>query len=165
MARYIQSHYAALVLLAGFSFLNPNLAVAQSNAERAARDLVERQGKTVLLFMHPTATFNGINLEQTQVFDSGNFRQTYRVHHTGWLGDKHWSEIHMNFRTDGSIDYVRGGNRSGIVAQFFASGTLVNQVKRSLINEPDIRNNETLLRTIERMTAEDLLVWVLSNSR
>lgn len=141
----------------------PTRGLAQSSAEERGHRLIARHQNSITFFMHPTASFNSRSFEGRTTYNSGNYRLTYRYSFTSAFNNPFSSTLHFNFTRDGDLDYIAIGPTTALVNPFTAANQAINWAKQELLNDPDLRNNETLVRLIEQGNAQRLLEWMMKN--
>jgi hypothetical protein len=164
MFRSTRSYLMSMAFVACTGAFVAEPASAQTNGDTRAHDLVSRKCDLIAGFMHPTSAYTSKSFQKKDNYASGSFRLTYRFHFTSVWGNPFWSDMNLSFRSDGTFDYVSPGSTSGLVGPLRAAGAVVDQTRQALLESPDFRRNEELVRIVERGDARSLLEWMLKNA-
>ena len=136
----------------------------------------EGRAKSILFFMHPTATFQKLDLVRTTgVIDArtkkereGHYCLEYRF---GWksalFDDDNTTILQAFFDDDGKLDEIVGGKTTTFVKPFTASNVVLAAVKEQIVEafEEDAAAQRIVKGLIEDQDVRKLLTFMLQRGQ
>lgn len=138
--------------------LFPNIADAQTDSAelRRAKQLIEKEKVAILLFAHPTADFQSIQLEAHKAQRNG-FSLVYKFYWYSPISEKkHTTQLTFHFDDNGNLDFIQTGHTSSLFKPFFGSNTVGSLIKSELKKDASLQNDREFMKLLE-MNAKEIL--------